>query len=145
MTPPLRRIRLESDLARLAGWATVGIYFTSWMSYDETFDGGVDCSDSAASATLIPVACNDDGDQVIVKALSVADPNEPRAPLVTVIARLDPVGAVPDTVIVAVIMVPAPFTLTDEKVTPTGPDSLASELKPVPVTVKLVVSPRVTP
>jgi hypothetical protein len=64
--------------------------------------------------------------------------------LVTVIGRLDPVGAVLETVIVAVIVVPEPLTLTDEKVTPVGPVSLVSELKPVPVTVKVVVCPRAT-
>jgi hypothetical protein len=100
-------------------------------------------SDGAIPATLIR-GRNDDSDQVMVKALSVADPKEPRGPLVTVIGRLDPVGAVLETVIVAVIVVPDPLTTIDEKVTPEGPVSLVSELKPVPVTVKVVVSPCVT-
>jgi hypothetical protein len=54
---------------------------------------------------------------------------------------LEPGGALVDTRTVAVIVVPSELTLSPEKLTPAGPVSFASELKPLPVTVNVVLCP----
>src|ERR1700686_1069546 len=79
----------------------------------------------------------------MLKRLPVPEPYPPAAEFLTRMGRSTPVGAVADTVAVAVIVV-GTVTVTLVKGTPLGPKSLAPTANPVPGTGTDVTCPSVT-